>query len=362
MLGERVIMEDRKVQTEKKLMEHYQSYPKLQIKDVFKFLHQSSYGCEHLVEDTDKVIEYIRNEVTGYQFDKGELIEELDGDFCRVHLDWIKAGLSAKTLGILFSLSAEPVENGKRMLEEKLVVFKEMVNKGLLPFNLQEVEREIAEWRVNGYMACRHSEEFRSNYGPGYRVIRKEFALFLPLLLQIDRKMQMGRVTTAIEGGSASGKTTLSKVLEKVYGATILHMDDFFLRPEQRTQERFAEPGGNIDWERFLEEVLIPLKDNKPIDYRVFDCSTFTIKPAIRMNLSEVIIIEGAYSMHPKLAQYYDLSAFLNVSSELQKKRILKRNTPEMAKRFFEQWIPMEHKYFEQMNVKERCDIIIDIG
>ena len=32
-----------------------------------------------------------------------------------------------------------------------------------------------------------------------------------------------------------------------------------------------------------------------------------------------------------------------------------------LAKRFFEEWIPMEHVYFEKMQVKERCDIVIDI-
>ena len=34
-------------------------------------------------------------------------------------------------------------------------------------------------------------------------------------------------------------------------------MDDFFLRPEQRRPERFAEPGGNVDRERFAAEVLV---------------------------------------------------------------------------------------------------------
>lgn len=32
--------------------------------------------------------------------------------------------------------------------------------------------------------------------------------------------------------------------------------DDFFLRPEQRTPERLAEPGGNLDRERMKSEVI----------------------------------------------------------------------------------------------------------
>lgn len=353
-------MINRKKQTEKLLIDHYQTYPELQIKDIFKFLHQSSYGCEHLITNSATVIEYISSEAMEYQYHAAETIEPLDGDFCRVHLDWIKAGLSAKTLGKLFFLSAEPVENGKDMLEEKLIVFTEMVNKGLFPFTPDEVETEIKAWRAAGYPACRHSDSFRNSYFPAYRVIRKDFALFLPLLLQTERMLQTGRVTMAIEGGSASGKTTLSQMLEIVYDATVFHMDDFFLQPEQRTRERFAQPGGNVDWERFLEEVLTPLESNVPIHYRCFDCSTFTIKSPRIMYPSEVNIIEGAYSMHPELAEHYNLSVFLDISSSLQKERIRKRNSPAMAERFFNEWIPMEHHYFEKMNVRERCDIVID--
>ena len=261
-----------------------------------------------------------------------------------------------------FFLSAKPAENGKEILEEKLEVFREMVKQEMFPFSISEVEIEIQEWKKNGYPACRHSEEYRENYKPAYRVIRKEFALFFPFFMEIDKRLSQGSVTAAVEGGSASGKTTFSKLLNEVYDATIFHMDDFFLQPTQRTPERFAQAGGNIDWERFLEEVLIPLKNKEAIQYRKFDCSTFAIKPAVIMNPTEVNIVEGAYSMHPGLAEYYDFSVFLNVSYELQKKRILKRNTPEMAQCFFERWIPMEHKYFEQMSVKERCDIVIDIG
>lgn len=92
--------------------------------------------------------------------------------------------------------------------------------------------------------------------------------------------------------------------------ALVFHMDDFFLRPEQRTEARFAQPGGNVDRERFLEEVLIPLREGRPVDYRRFDCATFTIAPPQRIKAGTLNIVEGAYSMHPDLAPYYDLSGF----------------------------------------------------
>ena len=66
--------------------------------------------------------------------------------------------------------------------------------------------------------------------------------------------------------------------------------------------------------------------------------------------------------MHPDLAKYYDLSVFLEVSENLQRERILTRNSAEFAKRFFNEWIPMENRYFEGMNVKNRCDVAVYIG
>lgn len=80
--------------------------------------------------------------------------------------------------------------------------------------------------------------------------------------------------------------------------------------PEQRTEARFTQPGGNVDRERFLEEVLIPLREGRPVDYRRFDCATFTIAPPQRIKAGTLNIVEGAYSMHPDLAPYYDLSGF----------------------------------------------------
>ena len=81
---------------------------------------------------------------------------------------------------------------------------------------------------------------------------------FAPLFAELDRRLAgEAPVCLAIEGGSASGKTTLGKILAKRYDCTVFHMDDFFLRAEQRTAARFAEPGGNVDRERFLAEVLL---------------------------------------------------------------------------------------------------------
>jgi uridine kinase len=138
-------------------------------------------------------------------------------------------------------------------------------------------------------------------------------------------------------------------------------MDDFFLRPEQRTEARLLEIGGNVDRERFLSEVLLPHSHGQKVTYRPFDCSVQALGEPIAVEPRRLTIIEGAYAMHPTLAPHYDLSVFLDISPALQKKRIQKRNSPALAKRFFEEWIPMETRYFAGMSVKERCDLVIGV-
>lgn len=165
-------------------------------------------------------------------------------------------------------------------------------------------------------------------------------------------------VTVAIDGNCTSGKTTLARQLEEIYDCNVFHMDDFFLRPEQRTPERFAEIGGNVDYERFLEEVLLPLGSGKPFSYRPFSCSSFTLSEPVMMPSKKLNIIEGTYSLHPYFGEIYDLRIRLTVSPELQHQRILERPA-FLHKRFFEDWISMENRYFEGFAISETCHIVL---
>ncbi len=347
--------------TRETLTAHYRKYPQMQIQDLFKLLHQSAFGCEHMVSSEKDATAYIAEESKTVLSNSDTLVDRLDGAYSRVHLSYLRQGLSAATLGRMFYLSAKNEENGLLSLEKKLDITKELIKEKTLPFSLAEFESVAAKWKACGYTPLHHSEIFRKNYNPSYRVTANKYIPFLPLFARIDKLLKKGSAVIAIEGGSASGKTTLSKMLEEIYGCTVLHMDDFFLQPEQRTAERFAEPGGNIDRERFLQEVLVPLSKNEQLEYRRFDCSTMKILPAVSIVPQKLTVIEGAYSMHPELEKYYDLSVFLDIPQELQKERISKRNTPQMAERFYNEWIPLESKYFQKLNVKQRCSLTIEI-
>ncbi len=350
-----------KEKTEELLVSHYRKYPSLKIQDLFKFLFHSAMGCEHLVPSLEIATEYLKSEYETSEHKNDVITEDLDGGYCRVHLSVLNNGMSAETLAKLFFLSAKKEENGREELMVKLDRARKLILDGTLPLDINEFDTSLEEWKKAGFPAIRHSSSFREEYKPSYRVVSKRFIPYLSLFAEIDKHLEKGRVRVAIDGGSASGKTTLSELMAKIYGCTVFHTDDFFLRPEQRSAERLAEVGGNLDRERFLSEVLDPLHRGESINYVRFNCHTMTLEEGITVEPQRLTVIEGVYSMHPEFEGYYDLAVFLDASKQLQENRIKHRNSPEFAKRFFEEWIPLEDRYFEKTSIKERSTIVIPI-
>ena len=58
------------------------------------------------------------------------------------------------------------------------------------------------------------------------------------LVQTIRRRLQGAPLLIAIDGRCGAGKTTLAQRLQQELGGRVFHMDDFFLRPEQRTAAR----------------------------------------------------------------------------------------------------------------------------
>lgn len=167
----------------------------------------------------------------------------------------------------------------------------------------------------------------------------------------------------AIDGMCGSGKTTLANHLAKELGASVYHMDDFFLQPHQRTEERLNEPGGNVDYERFKEEILDHIADTDGVTYRPFNCHEWKLADkTITIPYNDIVIVEGSYSHHPYFNDVYDVKIFLEISPSEQKKRIIKRDGETIWPMFENKWIPMEDRYFEIYRIKEQSSICMTIN
>lgn len=170
-------------------------------------------------------------------------------------------------------------------------------------------------------------------------------------------KPEHGPLLVALDGRCAAGKTTIAAQMSQQYGWGVVHLDDFFLQPVQRTPQRMQEPGGNMDRERLIAEVLEPLHNGRQGSYRLFDCSTmdFAAK-TVPLPQAEIILLEGSYSCHPDLWNYCALHAFVDVEPAEQLRRLAVRN-PQKLEAFKTRWIPKEETYFAHFGIPEQCEV-----
>ena len=162
----------------------------------------------------------------------------------------------------------------------------------------------------------------------------------------------------AIDGRCASGKSTLSEDVKNELDVNIVKMDDFFLPLSLRTPERFALPGGNVHYERFIDEVIKGILSGEDFSYRVFSCSKMDYEGEKKIILSRPIIIQGSYALHPSFPHYWDRALFLDVEKEEQLKRLEKR-CPEKLEAFQNKWIPLEEEYFSYYSIPSKADEIL---
>lgn len=175
---------------------------------------------------------------------------------------------------------------------------------------------------------------------------------------KIQEYYNKDKLVIAIDGMCASGKTTFAKFLQDKTDCNIFHVDDYYLRPEQRTSEHISQVGGNFDIERFTDEVINGINSDKTFSVRRYDCKQGILLPFKKVQPKKLSIIEGSYSCHPNLQKYYDLMIFLKVSPTVQRERILKRN-PDTAQVFFNKWIILENNYFSAFSIEEKCNMTI---
>lgn len=197
------------------------------------------------------------------------------------------------------------------------------------------------------------NDDYKKSLLKQYDILFKE----IDLLIESNDK-----VVVAIDGNSGAGKSTLSKILGRRYDCNVFHMDDFFLGPELKTKERLKEVGGNVDYVRFKEEIISGIRSGQKFRYQIYNCQIQKLDKSIEVFPRKLNIIEGVYSMHPSLIDNYDLKIFLEIDHKEQSDRILERNGESMHKKFMNLWIPLENAYFEEFEIREKSDILIDVS
>ncbi len=349
------------------LLHHFATYPKMQLQDAVKLLYQQAFGCGHLITDHSSCLSYLIREWEHTPAADIPLAEDIGGGYVRLHLAAAKhAGYLPEAVLRMFIASADarPEDNDRRAaFVESLSDLQMMCARGELPFSEQDVIRTTRTLIVAGCPATRHSDVFRDAYHPAYRVVRAEYAALLPVVSKIEHSLRKrGKAHVAIDGRCGAGKSTLASTLGALFDtSSIIHMDHFFLPPRLRTEARYAQPGGNVHYERFAKEVLPGLRSGQGMNYRIFDCSRMAFGLSVSVPPNPVIITEGSYSLRPEWRKFYDVKILLDIDLATQWARLERREDEDILEQFRTRWIPLEEAYFDQCHVREHCDVVLQI-
>ena len=352
------------------LLNHAGKYHIMQPTDAVKLIYQATFGGGHLIKKQETALKNLRDEYSNMSHEVAKLYTESLGETSRIYLDSKLSENELSLIAKIFFASANHYSTGydsadeetKSRFHSRLGLLRELCRDGKFSFSISELDEYLSTYSAAGYPPVSHSEAYRNAYKPTYRVIDSRYIRLIDVLTAVStiQKSSNKRIVVAIDGKCASGKTTAAELICEIFGGEIIHLDDFFLPPTMRTSERLSEPGGNLHRERFIDEVIPNLKNNKPFSYRQFNCSKMSYSGTPRqIPHCNLIICEGSYSLHPSFGKYYDIAIFSDINADEQIHRIRTRDGEYMLTRFINEWIPMENKYFDTFNIKSKCDYSI---
>ena len=337
-------------------------HPAMQPQDVLKMCYQAAFGAEHLLKDAQAARDFLTREWEETEGDSDEaLYERISNEVCRLNIRaWKGQNLPMEWMLNLFVHSCKPLPNAQNRFFAFLGSVDALCAADGLPFGIEEWKAAKEAYLQGGVRPLHHSEAYRLAERPAYRVMDTRFLRLLPLLLSAHAVKSKGQAKViAIDGRAAGGKSTLAQQFSQVTGAGVIHMDDFFLPADMRTQERLSTPGGNVHYERFAAEVLPRLASGEAFSYTRFDCSVIDMNGEVQVPAGDMRLVEGSYCCHPALGPYMDLRVFSDVTPREQLRRVHARSDAWLAQMYEEKWIPLEEQYFEAYAIRDRAHLTV---
>ena len=177
-----------------------------------------------------------------------------------------------------------------------------------------------------------------------------------------------------IAGGTASGKTTIVRMIKEKFGddIVVINHDSYYkahndLSYEDRTRLNYDHPE-SFDTDLLIEDVK-KLKNNIAIDVPVYDYTIHNrADETVHVMPKKVIIVEGILILENKeLRDLMDIKVFVETDADERLMRRIRRDMVERArsidsilKQYTETVKPMHEQFVEPS--KKYADIIIPRG
>ena len=200
--------------------------------------------------------------------------------------------------------------------------------------------------------------------------------LAAPVVDAVEELVASGvrRPVVGLDGRSGAGKSTMAAAVAEGLrsggrSVVVVAGDDFYAGGSAATWDgRSAEEkaASVIDWRR-QRAVLGNLRDRGAAEWRPFDWDSddWDAEPPplaaepVRAVGAHVIVLEGAYSCRPELADLLDLRVLLDVPDERRRRQLLGREGDEYRADWEARWSAAEDHYFGAVVPASSFDLVV---
>ena len=167
----------------------------------------------------------------------------------------------------------------------------------------------------------------------------------------------------AIEGRSASGKSTLGRQLAGRPDVALVEMDDFYRVDDQVARASYSPEDGvdrYFDWQRLRDEALVPLSEGRVATFRVYDWDNNADGDFKVVGPRPFVVIEGVYSARPDTRSIVDLVVMVDTPREVAAARQMGRG--QSATQWIARWRAAENYYFDHVLDDAAIDLRVSGG
>lgn len=172
-------------------------------------------------------------------------------------------------------------------------------------------------------------------------------------------------LVVALDGRSGAGKSTLARAVAEALEASIVDGDDFYAGGSGETWDAMTaeqKAAHVIDWGR-QRPVLEALRRGEGAAYHPYDWDDdgndgwaphlVTVEPA------PVVILDGAYSARPELADLLDLRVLLCIDDDVRRAQLLARQGEHYRREWEARWSEAELHYFGAVMPPDAFDLVL---
>ena len=159
--------------------QHLTRYPDLELQDVYKLLCQSAMGASRSTESIDVLHDKFKRELKHTSVSRSEpVIDPIspDGLTSRVHLKtYVSLNYPTDDLFQAFIETIQLHQGSSAKLKKFVSCLRDLSSAGQLPFKREDTTEFLDKIEMNNYPVVGHSDLFKTQYSPSYRIVHMDF-------------------------------------------------------------------------------------------------------------------------------------------------------------------------------------------